>query len=338
MALQANVDQHNGGATHRASLSPVLRKGVYKGNVVQRQHQWHQQVPHCLPLGLWHTSSLWKNQSDCTGLHLSPPSPGPVITALPDPHCKCTCRQCDYKAGMHIWFAFSPPAAPQLLFEQLDLQKQSQRCSKTKKRRWTHIFRVFPANDKERPARWSPLLWSTEVFTRVITNSSLSALSFVVPLSSLQSKQLRQESVSRCLWSGVCETVGVQVKSALTSLTRGKLSQKRGVNCSNWKIKTVCLTVDLHAPPGIKIPQSVHQQPKTSHSWGLRLCVLASFTKFALGAHLFPFQHDQYKQWQTSALLGVTKLVSLSAARTPGVCLNRYWQNLIRCDAAVGLH
>ena len=91
----------------------------------------------------------------------------------------------------------------------------------------------------------------------------------------------------------------MQVKSALTSLTRGKLLQKRGVNCSNGKIKTVCLTVDLRAPPGRKIPQSMHQQPKMSHSGGLRLCFLASFTKLALGkrrAHLFPFQHDQYKQ------------------------------------------
>lgn len=137
--------EHDAANKFESSAQELASAG---GNVAHWQHQLHHQVPRCLTHLVWHIFSLLKNQSDGTVLHLSPPLPAPVITKVPDPHCKCTCHQCDSKARMCICFAFSSPCCSWVVVFTVALGEQSQRCSKTKGRRKasrrTHISRVFP--------------------------------------------------------------------------------------------------------------------------------------------------------------------------------------------------
>lgn len=134
-------------------------------------------------------------------------------------------------------------------FKLLDAENKAgdvQRQRKGEETGQGHTFvLVLPANDKE---RLSPPRWSTEILTRGITNSNLSALCFVVPLSSLQSQQLRQESVSRCLWSGRLRDSWRARKSALTSMTRGGNCYKRDVTCLSRQFALQQISMHKNTP------------------------------------------------------------------------------------------
>lgn len=95
----------------------------------------------------------------------------------------------------------------------------------------------------------------------------------------------------------------------------------------------------------VNTTRSTNKQSKTLGTWKL-CCFRPALLFSALSPRClwvtwvlsFPFQHDRYKQWQTSFLLGVIDLVLLRFLfyafllnEISAVCLNRCWQDLISC-------